>query len=489
MAKNRHILVTGATGYIGGRLVPRLLDEGYQVHVMVRDVNRLGGRLWAEKVIMHQGDAFKPETLTRAMQGVEVAYYFIHSLYAGSDFHQKDLSAARNFSNAALKAGVERIIYLGGLGDPQTKLSEHLRSRQHTGEALREAGVPVTEFRAAIIVGSGSASFEMIRYLSERIPLMICPRWVFSRIQPIAIKDVMNYLVAALETQESAGRITEIGGADILTYADTMLEYSRIRGLRRFVLPVPVLSPGLSSHWVHWVTPVSAKIARPLIEGLRNQVIVNDDSAKYLFPKIKPMGYRQSVKLALSNLKTGQVETAWTDALITSQGGSPPATLTSQEGIIIKRWQRMVNISPLAIYRVFTGLGGHRGWLHANGAWKLRGIADRMVGGVGLRRGRRHPDELRAGDALDFWRVERLKPNRLLRLRSEMRAPGQLWLQFEVRPLHKGKSLLAQTLFYAPKGLWGLLYWYLFYPLHIVVFSGLILKLAKKTEEYRKRRQ
>lgn len=345
--------------------------------------------------------------------------------------------------------------------------------------------MPVTEFRAAIIVGSGSASFEMIRYLSERIPLMICPRWVFSRIQPIAIKDVMDYLVAALETPESAGRIIEIGGADVLTYADTMLGYSRIRGLSRFIVPVPVLSPGLSSHWVHWVTPVSAKIARPLIEGLRNQVIVNDDSAKYLFPRIKPMGYGDAVKLALSNIKTGQVETAWTDALITSQGGSPPATLTSQEGMMIKKWQRIVNTSPQAIYRIFTGMGGQRGWLHANSAWQLRGIADRLVGGVGLRRGRRHPDELRVGDALDFWRVERLKPNRLLRLRSEMRAPGQLWLQFEVHPYRYEKTLLAQTLFYAPKGLWGLLYWYLFYPLHFVVFSGLIMKLAKKAKEIR----
>jgi hypothetical protein len=325
----------------------------------------------------------------------------------------------------------------------------------------------------------------MIRYLSERIPLMICPRWVFSRIQPIAIKDVMDYLVAALETPESAGRIIEIGGADVLTYADTMLEYSRIRGLKRLVVPVPVLSPGLSSHWVHWVTPVSAKIARPLIEGLRNQVIVKDNSAKYLFPRIKPMGYGDAVKLALSNLKNGQVETAWTDALITSQGGNPPATLTSQEGMMIKRWQRIVNTSSQAIYRIFTGMGGQRGWLYANGTWQLRGIADRLVGGVGLRRGRRHPDELRAGDALDFWRVERLQPNRLLRLRSEMRAPGQLWLQFEVQPYRNEKTLLVQTLFYAPKGLWGLLYWYLFYPLHFVVFSGLIMKLAEKAKEIR----
>jgi uncharacterized protein YbjT (DUF2867 family) len=432
---------------------------------------------------MVQGDAFKPETLISAMQGIKVAYYFIHSLYAGSDFHQKDLTAAFNFSNAAKIAKVQRIVYLGGLGDPESRLSEHLRSRQLVGSALREAGIPVTEFRAAIIVGSGSASFEMIRYLSERVPLMICPRWVFSKIQPIAIEDVMNYLAAALETPKSIGKIIEIGGADVLTYAETMLQYSRIRGLRRFILPVPVLTPGLSSHWVHWVTPVSAKIARPLIEGLRNQVIVRDDSAQSIFPRIKPLGYLSAVKLALSNLKTGKIETAWSDALITSQVNVPLVKLTSQQGMMIKSWQRLVEASPQTIFDIFTRLGGQRGWLYANSAWQLRGIADRLVGGAGLRRGRRHPDHLRLGDAVDFWRVEEVESGQLLRLRSEMKSPGQLWLQFEVGLQREGKALLAQTLFFAPKGLLGLIYWYLFYPLHYFIFSGLILKLAQKAEK------
>lgn len=483
MTEVRLILVTGATGYIGGRLVPRLLEKGYQVRVLVRDIARLQGRSWQNQVELYQGDVFKPETLSKAMQGVEVTYYFIHSLYAGSDFHQRDLTAARNFGSAARAAGVQRIIYLGGLGDPQSRLSKHLRSRQLTGEALRETGVPVTEFRAAVIVGSGSASFEMIRYLSERVPVMICPRWVFSRIQPIAIRDVMDYLVTGLDVPESAGRIIEIGGADVLTYAATMLGYARIRGLRRLVIPVPVLTPGLSSHWVHWVTPVSARIARPLIEGLRNQVIVNDHSARKLFPGIKPMDYRRAVQLALSDLDAGRVETAWSDALGTTQADVQPVSLASWEGLIIRKWQRIVSASPREIYHIFSGLGGKRGWLHAQGAWRLRGLADRLMGGVGLRRGRRHPDELRVGDALDFWRVEAVEPHRLLRLRSEMKAPGQLWLQFEVRPLQERKTLLLQTLFYAPRGLWGLLYWYLFYPLHIVIFSGLILKIAKKAEK------
>lgn len=483
---SRLVLVTGTTGYVGGRLVPRLLEAGYRVRCLVRDPARLQGRPWLQKVEVVQGDVLKPETLRAAMAGVMAAYYLIHSMSGSADFHRRDLTAARNFGEAAKAAGVQRIIYLGGLGDSGADLSQHLRSRQQTGQALRESGVPVTEFRAAIIVGSGSVSFEMIRYLTERIPMMICPRWVFTRIQPIGIECVLEYLVAALETPESMGQIIEIGGAEVLTYGDMMLGYAKVRGLRRFLLSVPVLTPRLSSYWVHWMTPIPAAIARPLIEGLRNEVIVRADTACRLFPHIQPMDYQTAVQLALKNLDAGQVETAWSDALVTSRGDIPPVVLTIQDGIIIERRRQVVKAPAAAVYRAFTALGGEQGWLYADWAWRMRGILDRMAGGVGFRRGRRHPHEVRAGDALDFWRVEVVEPGRLLRLRAEMKVPGDAWLQFETKPQTGEETLLVQTAFFAPKGLSGFLYWYLLYPIHGLIFSGLIRNLARWVETNRR---
>ena len=373
---------------------------------------------------------------------------------------------------------MQRIIYLGGLGDPKADLSLHLRSRQETGRALAEAGVPVTEFRAAVIVGSGSVSFEMIRNLTERIPVMICPRWVFTRVQPIAIRNVLDYLAAALTVEASAGSVVEIGGADILTYGEMMMGYAAVRGLRRWLIPVPVLTPRLSSYWVHWMTPVPATIARPLIQGLRNEVIVRDDSARRLFPEITPMDYRKAVRQALDGLEAGEVETAWFDALSSSRGDAPTVMLRTQEGIIVERRQQEVEASPEAVFGVVASLGGERGWLYWDWAWRLRGLADRMVGGVGLRRGRRHPTEVRVGDALDFWRVEAVEPGRLLRLRAEMKLPGRAWLQLETRPLPNSRTQLLQTAFFAPKGLLGLLYWYVLYPFHSLIFSGMIRQIA-----------
>jgi uncharacterized protein YbjT (DUF2867 family) len=477
------ILTTGATGYIGGRLVSRLLEDGYRVRVLVRDPQRLQGRPWVERVQVAVGDVLHPETLPAALEDVTTAYYLIHSMMGGEDFHQRDLRAARNFGLAARQAGVGRLIYLGGLGDPDAELSEHLRSRQQTGDALREAGVPVTEFRAAVIVGSGSLSFEMIRYLTERLPAMICPRWVYTRTQPISIHNVLDYLLAALETPESSGEIIEIGGAQVVTYGEMMTGYAKARGLKRWMVPVPVLTPRLSSYWVHLVTPVPASIAQPLIQGLRNENIVRSDSALRLFPHIQPMDYQRSVELALEQLDAGNVETTWSDALVTSQGDLPPVVLATHEGMILEKRQLVVTAPANAVYRTFSGLGGKHGWLYMNWAWEIRGAMDRLVGGVGLRRGRRDPDELRVGDALDFWRVEAVEPDHLLRLRAEMKVPGRAWLQFQVRPHNNGTSLLSQTAFFAPKGLSGLLYWYLLYPIHALIFSGMIRKIAKQAEQ------
>ncbi len=428
------VLLTGATGYIGGRLAPRLLEAGHEVRCMVRDPGRLRGRPWVDQVEALRGDPLDPASLPPVLAGMEVAYYLIHSLGAGRQFHERDLAAARAFGEAARAAGLKRIVYFGGLGDPASRLSPHLRSRQETAAALREAGVPVTEFRGAVVVGSGSLSFEMVRYLTERLPIMICPRWVYTGIQPIAIQNVLDYLVAALEVPESAGRVIEIGGADVVTYAEMMLGYARVRGLRRWLIPVPVLTPRLSSYWVHLVTPVPANIAQPLIEGLRNEVVVRDETARRLFPDVQLLDYETAVRVALGELRAGEVETAWCDALATSCGDRRPLVLTNWEGMVVERRQLEVAAPAETVYRTFASLGGDRGWLYMNWAWRLRGAIDRLVGGVGLRRGRRSPTGLRVGDAVDFWRVEAVEPGRLLRLRAEMRLPGEAWLEFVAIP-------------------------------------------------------
>jgi len=310
---------------------------------------------------------------------------------------------------------------------------------------------------------------------------MICPRWVYTCTQPISIHNVLAYLVAALDTPECSGQIIEIGGADVVTYGGMMTGYARARGLKRWMVPVPVLTPRLSSYWVHLVTPIPAAMAQPLIQGLRNENVVQDDAARRIFPNIQPMNYQSAVELALQQLDAGNVETAWSDALVTSQGDVQPVVLATQEGMILEQRQVTISVSPHAAFRTFTGLGGERGWLYMNWAWRLRGALDRLVGGVGLRRGRRDPDDLRVGDALDFWRVEAVEEDRLLRLRAEMKVPGRAWLQFQVRPGNAG-CLLSQTAFFAPKGLSGLLYWYGLYPLHALIFSGMIRKIAQQAD-------
>jgi len=482
VAEANLILVAGATGYVGGRLVPRLLATGSRVRCLVRDAARLQGRAWLGQVEVVQGDMLEPASLAAAMQGVQVVYYLVHSLGGGADFSERDRIAAGNCARAAAAAGVQRIIYLGGLGVDDERLSAHLRSRQETGAALRAAGVPVTEFRAAVIVGSGSLSFEMIRYLTERLPVMICPRWVFTRVQPIAIRNVLDYLVAALSCPASAGRIIEIGGQDVVTYAEMMQGYARARGLRRHLLAVPVLTPRLSSYWVHLVTPIPANIAQPLIKGLGNEVIVHNDAARGLFPSIEPMDYQTAVRLALQKVEANGVETAWTDALTSSQGDKTPVMLSSREGMVIEQRQRTVAADAGAVYQSFSELGGARGWLYMDWAWQLRGMVDRLFGGVGMRRGRRDPVSLRVGDSLDFWRVEAVESGRMIRLRAEMRVPGRAWLEFKALPGAAGETQLVQTAFFGPKGLLGLIYWYALYPIHSLIFSGLIRRVAEIAE-------
>ncbi|MFO7662834.1 MAG: SDR family oxidoreductase [Chloroflexota bacterium] len=482
--QSKPILVTGATGYIGARLVPRLLEAGYRVRVLVRDPARLNGRPWAGEVEICTGDVLKPETLPAALAGTRAAFYLIHSMTGHADFHDRDVVAARNFGAAAGEAGVEQVIYLSGLGqDSDEGLSAHLSSRHATGDALRESGVPVTELRAAVIVGSGSLSFEMIRNLTERLPIMIVPKWASTRIQPVGIREVLSYLIATLEAPACAGRIIEIGGADVLTYADMMTQYAEERELRRWLIHVPVLTPRLSSYWVHWVTPVPASIAKPLIEGLRNEVIVRDESARSLFPEIVPTDYRTSVQRALERIREGDLESIWSDALSSSQGDERPSFFRLEQGMFIERREILVEAPAFEVYRAFTRLGGGQGWPTFGWAWQARGVLDRLVGGVGMRRGRRDPVDLRVGDALDFWRVEEVESGHLLRLRAEMKVPGRAWLQFEVDPAEEGRSRLIQTAYFASKGLGGLLYWYALYPVHGLIFGQMPKQIAAMAEK------
>lgn len=463
--------------------MPRLLAAGYGVRCLVRDTSRLEGRPW-EGVEVVQGDMLKPDTLLPAMKGVEVAYYLVHSMAAGEEeFAERDRLAARNFAKAARKAGVKRIIYLGGLGKERSKLSAHLRSRQEIGDILRLGGVPVTEFRAAIVVGSGSMSFEMIRYLTERLPVMICPRWVATLCQPIGIRDVLAYLIAALEEPRSTGRIVEIGGSTVLQYRQMMLQYAAIRGLRRWLVSVPMLTPRLSSHWVNLVTPIPTDYARPLIEGLRSPVVVTDKVAHELFPKIKPMSYSQAVKIALQRMDLNLVETNWASSLQSAAYAHPNSThLQVEQGMIIERRESDVKANPQAVYKAFARMGGENGWYYANWLWRVRSLLDRMVGGVGMRRGRRDPVDVVPGDALDWWRVEAVEKGKFIRLRAEMRLPGKGWLELRAEPLDRGGTCLQQIAYFQPKGLSGLLYWYALYPLHRLIFKGMIEEVARQAE-------
>lgn len=463
------VLVTGATGYIGGRLTSRLVEQGVRVRVLVRDPQRLRGRWWENDVELLRGDLLDASSMARALDGVEEAYYLVHSMAAGADFEERDRIAARNFVSAG--GGLRHCIYLGGLLPPANDVSRHLQSRADTGAILHE-GLPVTEFRAGPIVGSESTSFEMVRYLTERLPFMIAPRWITNKVQPIAVRDVLAYLMAA-RTRDALG-IVEIGGADQLSFRDMLRQYGDVRGLNRVIIAVPALAPAVAALWIDKVTPIPRTVAIPLVEGIVHPVVADTARARALFPDIVPVGYRAAVERAVARIAEHAVESRWSDAL----GAGDSYTLTDQEGVLEETRAQYVDATPEQVFRAFCKLGGDQGWLAWNFLWRVRGFLDRLVGGPGLRRGRRHPEQLLPGEAVDFWRVEIVEPPRVLRLRAEMRVPGKAWLQFTAVPEGSGTRLIQSALF-APRGLFGLLYWYAMYPAHLFIFGDMVRAIAR----------
>lgn len=469
------ILLTGATGYIGGRLLPLLERRSVRLRCLARRPEHLRARV-ASTTELVAGDVLDPESLSLAFKGVDTAYYLIHSMGSARDFGRDDRQGAANFAAAAKQAGVRRIIYLGALGNPKHALSEHLRSRQETGEVLRSSEIQVIEFRASIIIGSGSLSFELIRALVERLPVMVCPKWVATPAQPIAIEDVLDYLLAALGLADGDSRIFEIGGPDRVSYGDIMREYARQRGLTRVMIPVPVLTPYLSSLWLGLVTPVYARIGRKLVDGLRNSTVVEDPSALEALP-IRPRGLPQAIARALLHEDRGFAETRWSDAL-SSSGLTPRWGGVRFGSRIVDSRTAAVRVPPEMAFAPIQRIGGQTGWYYGNWLWRLRGILDLLVGGAGLRRGRRDAMNLRVGDVVDFWRVEAFEPSHLLRLQAEMKLPGRAWLEFEVIASGTG-STIRQTAIFDPVGLLGLVYWYVLYPVHRVVFSGMLKGIVR----------
>ena len=472
------ILLTGATGYVGGRLLRALIAAGHSVRCLARRPEYLAARLGPGATVV-QGDCLDPASLGPAMAGVHTAYYLVHSMGSTGDFAEQDRAAAQHFGAAARAAGVQRIVYLGGLADPDSSLSAHMQSRQETGDVLRASGVPVIEFRASIILGSGSLSFELIRALSERLPIMICPRWVRTPAQPIGIEDVVAYLTAALDLPPGASEVFEVGGADRVSYAGIMAEYMRQRGLRRLMVPVPLLTPWLSSLWLGLTTPVYARVGRKLIESVENASVVRDNRALRVFP-IRPMGLAQAIERAMQNEDQEYAATHWSNAI--SSAGAPQSWGGIRFGSrLVDSRAVHVPVPASAAFAPIRRIGGSAGWYYGNFLWRLRGYLDLLVGGVGLRRGRRDPEELRVGDPLDFWRVEAYEPDRRLLLAAEMKVPGRAWLEFEVDPDDHG-STIRQTAVFDPAGVLGLLYWYGIYPLHRRVFAGMLRALALRAE-------
>ena len=473
--KSQRILLTGATGYVGGRLLKILERAGHHVRCLTRRPECLQSRVSPETKIV-AGDVLKLESIEHALDGVQTAYYFVHSMGSNGLFEEEDRQAARAFGEAARRAGVQRIVYLGGLGDNGKPLSSHLRSRHEVGEMLRASGVPVIEFRASIVIGSGSVSFEMIRALVERLPVMITPRWVSLLAQPIGITDLLRYLLAALELPPQESQIFEIGGADQVSYGDIMREYARQRGLTRFMIRVPVLTPRLSSLWLGLVTPLYARVGRKLVDSIRHSTIVHDPSALHVFD-IQPQGVSEAIASALRNEDQDIAETHWSDAL--ASAGKPRSWGGVRFGSrLVDSRTVQLPVAPSDAFQPIQRIGGTTGWYYGDWLWQLRGILDLLVGGVGMRRQRRHPTKVSVGEAIDCWRVEAFEPDHLLRLAAEMKLPGRAWLEFEVSggPTH---TTIRQTAIFDPVGLSGLAYWYIIYPLHCLIFAGMLRNIAK----------
>ena len=469
------VLLTGASGYVGGRLLKALEAAGVRLRCVARRPDYLRSRVAAETEVV-RGDVLDPASLATALQNVSTAYYLVHSMGSADSFEEKDREGARNFAAAARAAGVRRIVYLGGLGESGGELSTHLRSRHEVGEVLRESGVNVIEFRASIIIGSGSFSFEMVRALAERLPVMITPKWVAVKAQPIAIGDMIDYLLAALKLEVEGSPIYEIGGSDVVSYGDILREYSCQRGLHRLMIPVPVLTPRLSSLWLGLVTPLYARVGRKLIDSMIHPTVVRDDTALKVF-SIRPRGMREAIALALRNEDLDYRGTRWSDAM--SAAGEPRDWGGVRFGNrLVDSRMVHVDVPPERAFAPIQRIGGATGWYYAEWLWQLRGILDLLVGGVGMRRGRRDAASVQVGDAVDCWRVELFDPPRQLRLAAEMRLPGRAWLDFEVVAEGNG-STIRQTAIFDPVGLPGIAYWYGIFPLHQLVFAGMLRGIAR----------
>jgi len=490
-----HVLVLGATGYVGGRVVPELLAAGHTVRCAVRLPAKLDGRAWRDRIEVVRGDVTDRASMDAASAGIDAILFLVHAMDGMPDFAAREAEGARTVRDAAAAAGVERIVYLGGLGDVDDRLSAHLRSRQEVGRILAEGPVPVTELRAGVVIGSGSVSFEMLRHLTEVLPVMTTPRWVATRTQPIAVRDVLRMLVGVLEVEEAAGHVLEIGGPDVLTYAEMMQRYAAIAGLRRrIIIRVPVLSPRLSSLWVGLVTPLPTGVARPLVDSLVNEVVVRDDAARRLVP-FERTSFDDAVRLALRRIQDLNVETTWAsaggaDRVPYDAAATPsPADPDWAGGTILRDVRRTrCAAPPERLFDAVTSLGGTRGYHTPRFLWVLRGGIDKMVGGIGLGRGRRHPQKLAVGEPVDFWRVEALERpagdrDGLLRLRAEMKVPGEAWLEFRIRPSEDGACVLEQQARFHPRGLWGRVYWYGLSPIHSFMFPRMARRIARDAED------